>query len=254
MMLTPEARIALTAFVGFYLLADALLDRRVSVATLTSVGGFLLLGCWQWWAVGCAVAVFAAAMLALSIQHRMTERTGTSIEAATWIRHRLLNTLLIAVVVFVVYSAGAANPYTWVDELGLLPYYVLVLATGSVVCVSSGSKFMSAAIQPFADQLRRPSGDASVTPTEGFVAGGRTIGRYERLLVFIFIITSSPIALGFLIAAKSIFRFGDLTDATNRRKAEYILLGTLMSVTFAVVVSLVARAVLDWYAPAVASG
>ena len=254
MMLTPEARIALTAFVGFYLLADALLDRRVSVATVTSVGGFLLLGCWQWWAVGCAAAVFAAAMFAFSIQQRMTERTGNPIEAATWIRHRLFNALLIAVVVFVVYGATATDPYTWVDELGLLPYHALVLVTGAIVCVSSGSKFMSAAIQPFADQLRRPAGDASVTAADGFVAGGRTIGRYERLLVYIFIITDAPIALGFLIAAKSIFRFGDLTDATNRRKAEYILLGTLMSVTFAVVVSLVARAVLGWYSPAVASG
>ncbi len=42
---------------------------------------------------------------------------------------------------------------------------------------------------------------------------------------------------GLLVAAKSVFRFGDLTDGTNRKNAEYHLIGTLMSFAYALTVS-----------------
>lgn len=58
---------------------------------------------------------------------------------------------------------------------------------------------------------------------------GRYIGILERLLVFIFVILGRWEAIGFLITAKSVFRFGDLRDARNRKMTEYILIGTLLS-------------------------
>jgi hypothetical protein len=42
-------------------------------------------------------------------------------------------------------------------------------------------------------------------------------------------------AIGFLIAAKSVFRFGDLKDSRNRKLTEYILIGTLLSFGIAIV-------------------
>lgn len=58
---------------------------------------------------------------------------------------------------------------------------------------------------------------------------GNYIGILERLLVFGFIITHHFEAIGFLLAAKSIFRFGDLKEATDRKLTEYVLIGTLLS-------------------------
>jgi hypothetical protein len=58
---------------------------------------------------------------------------------------------------------------------------------------------------------------------------GKYIGILERLFVFTFVITDNWEAVGFLIAAKSIFRFGDLTTARDRKLTEYILIGTLTS-------------------------
>jgi hypothetical protein len=49
------------------------------------------------------------------------------------------------------------------------------------------------------------------------------------LFVFTFIITGHFEAIGFLLAAKSIFRFGDLKEAKDRRLTEYVLIGTLLS-------------------------
>lgn len=58
---------------------------------------------------------------------------------------------------------------------------------------------------------------------------GNYIGILERLFVFSFILTGHFEAIGFLLAAKSIFRFGDLKEAKDRKLTEYVLIGTLLS-------------------------
>jgi len=67
---------------------------------------------------------------------------------------------------------------------------------------------------------------------------GKYIGILERLFVFGFIVLNLWQAIGFLLAAKSIFRFGDLTRPRDRKLTEYILIGTLLSFGFAIVVGL----------------
>ena len=67
---------------------------------------------------------------------------------------------------------------------------------------------------------------------------GNYIGILERLFVFCFIITNHFEAIGFLLAAKSIFRFGDLKEAKDRKLTEYVLIGTLLSFGIAVLVGL----------------
>lgn len=73
---------------------------------------------------------------------------------------------------------------------------------------------------------------------ESLKDAGKYIGVLERVLVFIFIIVGHWEAVGFLITAKSVFRFGDLTASKERKLTEYILIGTLISFGIAIVVSL----------------
>lgn len=63
---------------------------------------------------------------------------------------------------------------------------------------------------------------------------GKYIGILERLFVFAFILTDHWEAVGFLIAAKSVFRFGDLRKSRERKLTEYILIGTLLSFGIAI--------------------
>ncbi len=53
---------------------------------------------------------------------------------------------------------------------------------------------------------------------------GNYIGILERLFIFCFILTHHFEAIGFLLAAKSIFRFGDLKAAKERNLTEYLLI------------------------------
>lgn len=68
---------------------------------------------------------------------------------------------------------------------------------------------------------------------------GKYIGILERVLVFIFVVTGHWEGIGFLVAAKSVFRFGDLKDSRDRKLTEYILIGTLLSFGIALVVGVI---------------
>lgn len=71
---------------------------------------------------------------------------------------------------------------------------------------------------------------------------GTWIGILERLFVFLFVLSGHYNAIGFLLAAKSVFRFGDLREAHDRKLTEYILIGTLLSVGIALIVAMAVRA------------
>lgn len=72
----------------------------------------------------------------------------------------------------------------------------------------------------------------------GLKNAGRWIGMIERLLIFLFIITDNFSAVGLLLTAKSVFRFGDLSKAKNMKLTEYVLIGTLLSFGVAILIGL----------------
>lgn len=74
---------------------------------------------------------------------------------------------------------------------------------------------------------------------------GKFIGIVERLLIFLFVCTNHFEAVGFLLAAKSIFRFGDLKEAHDIKLTEYVLIGTLLSFGFALLVSMTVMSLIN---------
>lgn len=64
---------------------------------------------------------------------------------------------------------------------------------------------------------------------ESLPRGGRLIGRLERAMIMMLVVAGQPDGIGFLIAAKSLLRFGDLAQDKDRRISEYVIIGTLAS-------------------------
>ena len=84
-----------------------------------------------------------------------------------------------------------------------------------------------------------PGAPASTTiSTTSLQDAGKFIGIIERLLIYLFVCTNHFEAVGFLLAAKSIFRFGDLKDAHDIKLTEYVLIGTLLSFGIALIVAM----------------
>ncbi len=67
---------------------------------------------------------------------------------------------------------------------------------------------------------------------------GNYIGILERLFVLTFVLLGRWEGIGFLIAAKSIFRFADIKGHPDRKLTEYFLIGTLLSIGFAMATGL----------------
>ncbi|MGQ1889749.1 DUF3307 domain-containing protein [Thermophagus sp. OGC60D27] len=79
---------------------------------------------------------------------------------------------------------------------------------------------------------------SELSPNESLPNAGKYIGMLERLFIFAFIVFHQWQAIGFLIAAKSIFRFSDISRAKDRKLTEYMLIGTLLSFGLATLTSL----------------
>lgn len=73
--------------------------------------------------------------------------------------------------------------------------------------------------------------DASL---KGLPNAGKWIGYLERILILTFVFTDNIEGVGFLLAAKSVFRFGELNRTKDIKTTEYVLIGTFTSFTIAI--------------------
>ncbi|HKJ31047.1 MAG TPA: DUF3307 domain-containing protein [Balneolales bacterium] len=78
---------------------------------------------------------------------------------------------------------------------------------------------------------------------QGMKEAGKWIGYFERVLVVTLVLVSAYSALGLLIAAKSILRI-NTEKSSGRKETEYILIGTLMSWSLAILVGILMRKLL----------
>lgn len=114
---------------------------------------------------------------------------------------------------------------TWLSEKNLL------LATFLVFVTYVSGIMMRMLLAPYIKELQKSD------DTEGgsLKNAGTYIGMLERLFVFGFILINQWAVIGLLIAAKSVFRFGDLNKGKNRKLTEYVLIGTLLSFGLAII-------------------
>lgn len=81
--------------------------------------------------------------------------------------------------------------------------------------------------------MMRAFGDVGL---DGLPGGGRIIGMLERGIIFVLILAGEPGGIGFLIAAKSVLRFGAVRE--EARLSEYVIIGTLASFGWAMLVAI----------------
>lgn len=139
----------------------------------------------------------------------------------------------------VAWIGGTGASSLWAKLWGRPYDRALIVAIGGILCVRAAAILIGFWVQPCLDEINRRGLESVGSKIRGLPTGGRIIGQWERALIFLFVGAGQPGAIGFLIAAKSVFRFGELKDHENRMEAEYITIGTLMSFGFAVAVSFV---------------
>ena len=120
------------------------------------------------------------------------------------------------------------------DASGLAGWFVLVLASNKTwkYLLVYGMMTMPASL--LIERIFRQWA-GSVPDYKGLPGAGKWIGYLERILIVTFIATHNFSAVGFLITAKSVFRFSDIKSSADFRLTEYVLLGTLFSFAIAII-------------------
>lgn len=108
---------------------------------------------------------------------------------------------------------------------------------GFVAAVWMGAVVVGRWVKPFTDRIT----DGTVEGRSGLRNAGRAIGILERGLIFIAILVGLEALVGFVVAAKALLRLPEARERASRELSEYYLVGTLASVFWAVMVSLLTR-------------
>jgi len=118
----------------------------------------------------------------------------------------------------------------WPDATPLAQY-VLTITAGLILCVPAGGPAIGLLMKDFSVQL-----------PGSLPAAGKMIGLLERSLIFLLVLAGYPAGVGFLIAAKSILRFDK-----DPKASEYVIIGTLASFGWALLVSFATLSLVTYY-------
>jgi len=171
-----------------------------------------------------------------SVAEDSPNKTAVLFVSEQIVRLSILIFLVWAVSSDVVNLQGVSGEGAWARVFGDLYLRLLVVVGGWVVAAPVVGFFLGILLSRFERELTQAQ-------KEGLSRGGYWIGLSERSLIYLFILVGEPSGIGFLAAAKSVFRIGELRDEKDRKLAEYILIGTLMSFTLAMIVGLLTEGI-----------
>ncbi|RAR60207.1 uncharacterized protein DUF3307 [Onishia taeanensis] len=176
--------------------------------------------------------IILAGTLLVAISHALIDLGKTYLDSNR-LRWFLLDQLLHLLVLLGLWLSwiGSLQPlfemFAWITTpraLTLAGAYLLVTRPMAIG--------IALAMRPWSDEVNDPG---------TLVAAGARIGMLERFLVLTLVLLDELTAVGFLLTAKSVLRFGDLRESSDRKLTEYVLLGTLLSVSATMALGLMVR-------------
>ncbi|MDD1780825.1 DUF3307 domain-containing protein [Enterovibrio sp. ZSDZ35] len=128
--------------------------------------------------------------------------------------------------------APAAEKHVAINALETADWWTLASWTMAfLLAMKPSSLAISLLLKNWTDELFRSDSTPQQKPLKD---AGAFIGYFERALIVIFVIWGQLPGVAIVLAAKSVFRFGDLKDHGSRMYTEYVLLGTFASVLFGI--------------------
>lgn len=200
-------------------------------------------------ALACAVLVLASLTMAASPGLPAALVGGLAVAASHWLidlgkahlaadrlRWFLLDQALHLLVLIALWLLwiGSAAPLVALGEWLVSPR-VLGVAVAYLVVTRPLSLAIALVMQRWSHQLE---------DKDTLARAGARIGMLERVVVLTLVLLDQLTAVGFLLAAKSVLRYGDLRDSQDRKLTEYVLLGTLLSVASTLALGMVIRLLL----------
>ena len=178
----------------------------------------------DWRMTACLILIVAISHFIIDLW-KVTARNGDTL--SYFVIDQVLHVIVLVTIAFHITEGVTISDVLkherFSDGLMVIFAYLLILKPTSLVIASVLKKY------PISNTKDDPS-------ISGLIAGGELIGYLERILILTFTLVGSYAAVGFVLAAKSIFRFGELNKSDDRSMTEYVLIGSLVSVVFTTLV------------------
>lgn len=110
-------------------------------------------------------------------------------------------------------------------------FKIVVIISAYIAVTIIGAYFIKLMLRKYENDLEN----------SGVKGAGMVIGIVERVLVLTLVLVNQYTAITVIFAAKSIARFNELKD---RKMAEYYLIGTLLSIAFAMITGIITRIII----------
>ena len=160
--------------------------------------------------------------LAIGVTHLIIDGIKACVRKdSIWIflTDQILHTVIIGAVAGIcVARYGWISPSWMTDSI----FKVVAVSSAAIVCWKPANILIRYILQYC--KMVVPGDDTTL------FHAGKLIGTLERWLILVFLLIGRYEVIGFLIAAKSIIRFGE----KDKDKTEYFLAGTLLSISIAV--------------------
>ncbi len=167
------------------------------------------------------------------------EKNSKIKKLSLFVLDQLLHLIVIAIVVNIYFPYKINFGQIFSDKYMLILVSILIASTIAPIVMRLFFDRWNKSLQS------TPQNHEESLNTESLHDAGKYIGILERLLIIVFINMGFPEGIGYLLAAKSIFRFGDLTNSKEKKLTEYILIGTFMSFAIAIIVGFALKRVLE---------
>lgn len=201
----------------FVLQTNAMVATKSTPLTLAKHGAVVLV------TAGLATASYSPWLLLLTIAHLIIDLIKTRAPRSFW--PFAIDQAAHAATILL---AASLIPTNWPPATTA----VMALAAGAILATRAGGFAVGLLMEPWAEAI-----------AIGLTGAGRVIGNLERGLIFLLILSGQTQNIGFLIAAKSVLRFGTVAD--DRKVSEYVIIGTLASVCWAIAAALLTTMLLN---------
>ncbi|MGO3568171.1 MAG: DUF3307 domain-containing protein [Serratia grimesii] len=178
-----------------------------------------------------AISHWLIDLLKVILLARLSQASGFLLDQCLHLTVIVLLWLFLAPNTYGLFTALGSALISWQSGLVVLAYLLIYMPLGILI---------GQLLAHWTPQMP-PSAKAD---NDSLLRAGKQIGYLERTLILTFVLIGQIPAIGFLLAAKSIFRFGDLRQSDDKMRTEYVLLGTLFSFTLTIMLGLLVKKLL----------
>jgi hypothetical protein len=172
---------------------------------------------------------------ALFLSHALIDgwKASRGDRASTFIGDQLAHLAVLAVSFYFLAESAPEQLKTVPQKIWQSPR-LLAIVLGYLLVLWPVGRLMNV----LTDRFRRQLDDEK---SRGLELAGLWIGYLERLFLVTLILLDYLPGIALLLGLKSLFRFGEIKDPANRKEAEYILIGTLLSFGFALAAGMIVK-------------